>query len=152
MLMEIHRMHNFFFFWKMVFVYILYSKYFAQDLSAKWVNFWKTPICTFPLKKYFILENSWFIKGLPRWLSGKESTCQCRRYRRCGFDPKVRKIPWRRKWWPTPVFLHGESIWQMSLAGYISWGSRVGHDWACMYTMIYNAYMIYNVVLVSGVQ
>ena len=40
--------------------------------------------------------------GLPRWLSGKESACQCRRL---GFNPWVRKIPWRRKWQPTPVFL-----------------------------------------------
>ena len=32
--------------------------------------------------------------GLTRWLSGKESTCQCRRHR---FDPWVRKISWRRK-------------------------------------------------------
>ena len=32
-------------------------------------------------------------KGLPWWHSGKESACQCRR---CGFNPWVRKIPWRR--------------------------------------------------------
>ena len=56
--------------------------------------------------------------GLPRWLSGKESTCQCRRYRKCGFNPWVWKIPWRRKWQPTPVFLPGESHGQRSLAGY----------------------------------
>ena len=30
--------------------------------------------------------------GLPRWLSGKLSSCQCRKHRRCGFDPWVRKI------------------------------------------------------------
>ena len=41
---------------------------------------------------------------LPRGLSGKESTCQCRRH---GFDPWVGKILWRRKWQPTPVFLPG---------------------------------------------
>ena len=35
------------------------------------------------------------VKGLPQWLSGKESAC---RHRRLGFDPWVRKIPWRRKW------------------------------------------------------
>ena len=35
---------------------------------------------------------------LPRWHSGKESSWQCRRHRRHGFDPSVRKIPWRRKW------------------------------------------------------
>ena len=33
-------------------------------------------------------------------LSGKESTCQCRR---CRFDPWVRKIPWSRIWLPTVV-------------------------------------------------
>ena len=38
--------------------------------------------------------------GLPWWLRGKESACQCRRH---GFYPWVRKIPWRRKWQPTPV-------------------------------------------------
>ena len=35
--------------------------------------------------------------GLPRWLSGEESTCQCRRHKRCRFNPWVRKIPWSRK-------------------------------------------------------
>ena len=46
----------------------------------------------------------------------------CRRPR---FDPWVRKIPWRRKWQPTPVFLPGESHGQRSLAGYSPWGHRV---------------------------
>ena len=50
----------------------------------------------------------------------KESTCQCRRRKRRGFDPWVVKIPWRRKWQPTPVFLPGESYGQRSLAGYSS--------------------------------
>ena len=38
--------------------------------------------------------------GLSRWLSGKESTCLCRRCRRCGVDPGVGKILWSRKWQP----------------------------------------------------
>ena len=42
--------------------------------------------------------------GLTRLLSGKESGC---RYR---FDPRVRTIPWRRAWQPTPVCLPGESM------------------------------------------
>ena len=45
---------------------------------------------------------------LPRWCSDKQSACQCRRHKRCGFYPWVGKIPWRRKWQPTPVFLYGE--------------------------------------------
>ena len=32
-----------------------------------------------------------------------------------GFDPWIRKIPWRRKWQPTPLFLHGEFHGQRSL-------------------------------------
>ena len=52
--------------------------------------------------------------GLPRWCSNKESICQCRK---CGFDPWVQKIPWRRKWQPALVFLPGEFHEQRSLAG-----------------------------------
>ena len=68
----------------------------------------------------------WGNTGLPRWLSGKESACQCRTCRSHGFDPWVGKIPWRRrKWQPTPVFpvfLPGTSHGQRSLVGYGSWG------------------------------
>jgi len=49
---------------------------------------------------------------------GKESACQCRRCKKCGFDPWVGKIPWRRKWQPTPVFLPVKSHGQRRLAGY----------------------------------
>ena len=55
--------------------------------------------------------------GLPWWLSGKESACHCRRHRRRG-QSLDRKIPWRRKWQPTPVFLPGKSHGQRSQAGY----------------------------------
>ena len=54
--------------------------------------------------------------------NGKEPACQCKRCRRCGFNPWVRKISWGRKWQPTPVFLPGESCGQRSLAGYSPWG------------------------------
>ena len=43
---------------------------------------------------------------------------------RYGFDPWVRKIPWRRAWQPTPVFLPGEAHRQRSLAGYCPWGCK----------------------------
>ena len=56
---------------------------------------------------------------LPRWSSGKESACQCRK---CRFDPWVRKIPCSRKWQPTPVFLPGKSHEQRSLMGNGLWG------------------------------
>ena len=61
------------------------------------------------------------ITWLPWRLSGKESSCHCRRH---GFEPWVWKIPWRRKWQPTPVFLPGKSHWQRSLVGYSPWGCK----------------------------
>ena len=57
----------------------------------------------------------------------KEPACQCRRW---GFNPWVGKIPMRRKWQPTPLFLPGESHGQKSLADYSSRGCKVRHDWS----------------------
>ena len=58
--------------------------------------------------------------GPPRWLSGD--------------DPWVRRIPWRRKWQPTPVFLAEKSYGQRSVAGYCPWGhkelDKTGHSTA----------------------
>ena len=51
----------------------------------------------------------WPILWLTGNTCGKESTCQCRRQKRHGFYPWVGKIPWRKAWQPTPVFLPGES-------------------------------------------
>ena len=45
-----------------------------------------------------------------------------RRPKRRGFDPWVGKIPWSRKWQPTPIFLPG--IFQRSLVGYSPWGHK----------------------------
>ena len=65
------------------------------------------------------------IKGLTWWLGDKEPACQCRR---CGFDPWVGKIPWRRKWQHTQVLLPVKSHGQWNMVA-ISMGSqRIGHD------------------------
>ena len=66
-------------------------------------------------------------RGLPGGTC-KELACQCRRHERHKFDPRVRKIPWRRARQTTPVFLPGESHGQRSLPGYRS--QRVGHNWS----------------------
>ena len=60
-------------------------------------------------------------KAVARWLSGKKSTYQCRKY---GLDPWVGKIPWKRKCQPTPVFLLGKSHGQRSLVGCSPWVSK----------------------------
>ena len=62
------------------------------------------------------------LSGIPRQL---RISLQCRRYE---FDPWVEKIPWRREWLPTQVFLRGEIHGPRNLAGYRPWGCRVRHD------------------------
>ena len=54
----------------------------------------------------------------------KKSASQCQRHRRHGFDPWVGKIPQRKKWPPTPVFLPGESHGQRNLEGYSPQGHK----------------------------
>ena len=56
--------------------------------------------------------------------SGKEPACSAGRCKRLGFDPWVGRIPSRRKWQPTPVFLPREVHGQKSLVGYSSWGPK----------------------------
>ena len=61
------------------------------------------------------------VRGFPSGTVVKESACQCRRH---GFDPWVRKIPWRRKWQSTSVFLPGKFPGRRSLGGHSPWGSQ----------------------------
>ena len=56
--------------------------------------------------------------GFPGGASGKESAWQSRRHKRSGLDPWVWKVPWRREWLPTPVFLPGKVHGQKSLVVY----------------------------------
>ena len=68
--------------------------------------------------------------------SVSKESLQCRRP---GFNPWVRKIPWRRKWQPTPVFLPGKSSGQRSLVGYSPWCRRVRHNWATKLVLLMNS-------------
>ena len=65
------------------------------------------------------------ILGLPRWLSNKESACQCKRCRRTWFDPWVGRFPGGGNGNPFPVFFPGKSHGQRRLELL-----RVRHDWA----------------------
>ena len=67
------------------------------------------------------LETNLGKRGLPWWCRWQSI---CLQRRRPGFDPWVGKIPWRRKWQPTPVFLPGESHGRRSLIGYRPWGAK----------------------------
>ena len=84
----------------------------------------------------------WLFIGQPRWLSGLRIYLQCRSFRSKGFDPWVRKIPWRRTWQPTPVSLPGESHEQRNMAGYSPWDCKESdttevtehaHTWLIIY-------------------
>ena len=68
-----------------------------------------------------------YLWGFPGGASGKEPTC----YKRCRFDPWFGKIPWRRAWQPTPVFLPGEPPGQKS-----QWATvhRVTESWTWLST------------------
>ena len=59
--------------------------------------------------------------GFPGGPGGKETAYQYRRHKKSEFDPWVGKIPWSRKWQPTPVFLSGKSMdrgaWQAPVLG-----------------------------------
>ena len=87
--------------------------------------------------------------GFLRNASGKEPTCQCRRYKRLGFNPQLRKISWRRAWQPSQVLLPEESHGQRSLAGYSPWGSqRVCQIWL-KWLSTHRYYNEYEEILIS---
>ena len=72
------------------------------------------------------------MNGHPCWLNCKESACQCGRHR---FNPWIGKIPCRREWQPTPVFLPGKFYEQRILAAYSPWGLKESDttEHACMH-------------------
>ena len=73
----------------------------------------------------------------------------CLQCRKCGFNPWVRKTPWRRKQQPTPVFLPEKSLGQRSLEGYSPGGrKRVRHDLATeqQYSPVY----IYHILFIHS--
>ena len=59
--------------------------------------------------------------GFPGGSDSKGSACNAGDL---GSNPRIGKIPWRREWLPTPVFLPGEFHGQRSLAGYNPWGLK----------------------------
>ena len=89
-----------------------------SDSQQGWC-FPNTDYCWVSWTGWPFLSLSWPL-GLPCWLNGKGSACHCRDP--WGFSLWVRKIPWRRKCQPTPVFLPGESHGRRTLAGYSPWG------------------------------
>ena len=70
---------------------------------------------------YYIQEYLSCLKSFPGGSDGKGVCLQCRRPR---FNLWVGKMPWRRKWQPTPVLLPGKFHGWRSLGGYSPWGRK----------------------------
>ena len=88
-----------------------YKEY--TEVCASLLGCWTPPVLTW--------LNCQEPQGFPGGASGNEPTCQCRRCKRHGLDPWVGKIPRKRQWQPTLVFLPGEFHGQRSLVGYSPW-------------------------------
>ena len=78
----------------------------------------------FPYMEYSAIKMYEVLIQLPCWLIGERIHLQCRRHRRCKFDPWIWKIPWSWKWQSTPVFLPGEPHGQRSLVDSSPWISK----------------------------
>ena len=74
------------------------------------------------LRKHHIYF-AWISRVLD-FLGGSNGKSICLQRGRPRFDPWVGKIPWRRKWQPTPIFLPGKSHGRRSLVGYSPWGRK----------------------------
>ena len=75
---------------------------------------------TYQLLIYSMITNGDF----PGGASGKDPACQCRRYKILGFHPWVEKIPCRKAWLLTPVFLPRESHGQRKPMSYSPQGHK----------------------------
>ena len=86
----------------------------------------KWSVNTIPSQKTYYIS-------FPGGSVGKETICQCRRHKRHGFNPWVRKIAWRRKWQPSLVNLPGKfHSWKIpDKPGRLQsmWSQTAGHDW-----------------------
>ena len=87
-------------------------------LTFDYRSCWASPLCFLTLD--FLCVCPLLILDSP---AGSDSRV-CLQCSRPGFNPWVGKISWRRKWQPTPVFLHGKSHGRKSLVGYSPWGCK----------------------------
>ena len=90
------------------------------DQSIKWCKLFGRQLSSFFKTEYKHIHTYPVIQGFPA-SAGKEPACRGRRRERHGFDRSVGKVPWSRKWLPTPVFLPGNSMgrgaWRATVHG-----------------------------------
>ena len=99
---------------------------FNMNFRVNWSIFAKNDSWDFFLLEitFNLSVNFRYIAILMNFPGGSDGKNICLQCGRPGFKPWVGKIPWRRKWQPTPVFLPGKSHGRMSLAGYSPWGFK----------------------------
>ena len=90
---------------------------FFQEHLEICISYYIYYVLCYLYNMYIFMYNYIYNMDFQADASGKESSCQCRRCKSHGFEPCVGKIPWRREWQPTPVFLPGKSHAQRSLIG-----------------------------------
>ena len=91
------------------------SCWFILDLCWLYIKQYSWWPLIHPSSRVMLYESS------PWRLRWSRTHLQCRRPK---FDPWIGKIPWRRRWKSTPVFLPEKSHGQRSLAGYSPWGHK----------------------------
>ena len=109
--------------------------YVNVPFITSWTDLiWNTPCDGIRTLYLFYLFLELRVSQVAQW---ERTLCQCRRCKRYGFDPWVRKMPWRKKWQPALVFLPGKFHGQREPGGLQSLGSqRVRHDWVTEHTLL----------------
>ena len=102
----------------------------------------------------FFIVGMWEIliavsSGLPWWLSSKESTCNAGDAGDLGVIPWVVKIPWRRKWQPTSVFLPGKSHGERSQVDHSPWGHKESDTTEWLSTHTHTHFCVWLVWLIA---
>ena len=121
-------------------------------MNMTFSHFSKVPCLVIQLDQRIVHKHkAIFFIQLRSFKNGKESSCQCRKFRKHQFNPRFRKIPQRKKWQPTPVFLPRESYGQRSLVGCSLWGHKEldtteqlsTHTWKITATLIQTKFVNY---------
>ena len=131
--------NRFFFFFLRNFIFVVLvckiflSGSFNFHLTLNLISCFNSCEIDFQSQSYLKKKNTALPSPIPylghtSWLSGKESISQFRSPESSRFVPWARKIPWRRKWQSTPVFLPGKFHGQRILVGCSPWGHRIRHN------------------------
>ena len=120
----------------------------SHSRGSSWPRDWTLVSCVFCIGRQSLYHCNTWASQYPQYLVVIVIIHQCKRHKRCGFDPWVGKISWRRAQQPTPVgiLLPGESAWTEEPGRLKPIASqRVGHDWSnltCYHHMLFQQQML----------